>query len=130
MIELLKSGTTKQQLEVTKRFCMLLSNESSSTVNKVIGAGLVPKFVEFLQSNKINFQSAGACALLNIAAGDIFHAKCVADAGALPLLIELLSSTSENVKELAVSCLANVAHKGSECSDLVLDHRILSPLLQ
>ena len=134
MIELLRFGTAKQQLELTKRFCKLLSDESSSTINKfndhVIGAGLVPKFVEFLQTNNINLQFSAACALTNIAAGDIFHAKCIIDAGALPVLVKLLSSQSEILQEQAVWCLGNISSNDSECRDLLLDHGILSPLLQ
>jgi hypothetical protein len=129
MIEVLNFGTAKQQLEVTKRFYKI-SDESISTINKVIGAGIVPKFVEFLQSYNINLQIVAACVLGNIAAGDIFHVKCIIDAGALPALVKLLSSPSENVQEHAVWCLGNIACNGSKCRDLLLDHGVLSPLLQ
>ena len=134
MIELLKSGTTKQQLEITTCFRKLLSDESSSTIDKVNdqinSAGLVSKFVEFLQRDDYDLQSEAAWVLSNIAAGNSLQTKRVVDTGALPVLVELLSSPSENVQELAACCLGNIASNDPECRDLLLDHIIFSPLLQ
>ena len=123
-------GTTKQQLEVIKRFRSLLSTDSSSTINKVIGAGLVPKLVEFLKHDDIDLQYQAICAFINITAESSLQTKSVIDAGALPVLVELLSSQSENVQENAVSCLGNIAGNGPEFRDLTLDHAVLSPLLK
>jgi importin subunit alpha-1 len=123
-------GTTKQQLEVTKRFRSLLSTDSSSVINKVIGAGLVPKFVEFLQHDDVDLQNQAICALTTITAGNSLQTKCVVEAGAVPVLVKMLSSTSENLQENAVFCLDNIAVDGPEFRDLTLDHGILSPLLK
>ena len=123
-------GTTKQQLEVTKRFRSLLSTDSSSTINKVIGAGLVPKLVEFLKHDDIDLQYQAICAFINITAESSLQTKSVIDAGALPVLVKLLSSQSENLRKNAVSCLGNIALDGPEFRDLTLNHGILAPLLK
>lgn len=123
-------GTTKQQLEVTKRFRNLLSTDSSSAINKVISAGLVPKFVEFLQHDDIDIQNQAIRALTNITAGNSLQTKCVVEAGAVPVLVKMLSSTSENLQDNAVICLDNIAVDGPEFRELTLDHGVLSPLLK
>ena len=131
---MLKTGTAKQQFEVTKFFRRLLSKDSISTDNKfydqVIGAGLVPKFVEFLQRDDIILQSEAGSVLINLTSGNSFHTKSVIDAGALPVLLKLLSSPSEKIQEKAACCLGNIAGDGSECKNLLIDHGILAPLLQ
>lgn len=121
------AGTPIQQLDSIKCLRQLLANRSSSTFRKVIGAGLLPKFVEFLKQENIELQFEAAWALNNIASE---KTRCVVDAGALPVLVNLLSSTWDKVQEIAVCCLAKIARDGPECRDLVLDHGILSPLLE
>jgi importin subunit alpha-1 len=139
MIDLLRFGTAKQQLEVSKCFRKLLSGESSSTIRQVIdqinSAGLVSKFVEFLQRDNFELQSEAAWALANITfiyneTRNYSKTKCIIDAGAFPVLVRLLSSQSENVQEKAVWCLGNIASECQECNNLILDHGILSPLLE
>ena len=123
-------GTTKQQLEVTKRFRNLLSTDSSSAINKVISAGLVPKFVELLLHDNNDIRFEAVCALTNITAGNSLQTKCVVEAGAVPVLVKMLSSTSENLQMNVVSCLDNIVVDGPEFRDLTLDHGVLSPLLK
>ena len=134
MIELLRFGTAKQQLEVTKCFRKLLSTDSISTANKfhdqIIGAGLVPKFVGFLQRDDFEMQLEAAWTLANFADADVHHAECIIYADALPGLVKLLSSQSENVQEKAVWCLVNIARECQECCNSELDHGILAPLLE
>ena len=130
----LSQATDEQQLEVTKVFRKILYNcspiFSPILIDKVIGTGIVPKFVEFLQHDNVELQSEAAWALINIASGNSSQTKHVVDAGALPVLVKLLSSPSENLQHDALRCLGNIAGDGPECRDFVLDHGILSPLLQ
>ena len=128
MIQNFMFGNEKQQLEVIKYFRQLLFKEPDLFVD-ILG-GIVSKFVEFLKDGSINHQFEAAWALSTITAGSSLQKKCVINAGALPLLIKLLSSPSEKVREEAVCCLSNIARNGSESRDLVLDHGILTPLLQ
>ena len=139
MIKLLKFGTPKQQLEVTKCFRRLLSTDSISTANKfhdqVIGAGLVPKFFEFLQRDDFELQLEAAWTLANYAAACVCHmdSGCkisIIYANAFPLLVKLLSSQSENLQEKALWCLFNIASECRQCCNSELDHGILAPLIE
>ena len=128
MIETLVNGTDKQQLRMMRRFRELLSTDSERDL--IIRTGLVPKFVEFAQRDEFYLQFEACWALIKLTSGNSLQTKCVVEAGAVPVLVKLLSSPSENVQELAVWCLGNIAGDGPECRDLVLDHGILTPLLQ
>ncbi|KAI5658497.1 hypothetical protein M9H77_27290 [Catharanthus roseus] len=130
MVQGVWSDDPVAQVEATTQFRKLLSIERSPPIDEVIRAGVVPRFVQFLDRHDVpQLQFEAAWALTNVASGTSEHTRVVIDNGAVLKFIQLLSSGNDDVREQAVWALGNVAGDSPSCRDLVIGHGALLPLL-
>jgi len=131
LVEGVHSDDPNLQLPAVTQFRKLLSIERSPPIEEVIAAGVVPRFVQFLQigdNPMLQFESAWA--LTNIASGTSEHTRVVIANGAVPIFVQLLMSPNDDVREQAVWALGNIAGDSPECRDMVLTQGVLNPLLE
>ncbi|XP_005185058.1 importin subunit alpha [Musca domestica] len=108
----------------------MLSRERNPPIDLMIGHGIVPICIRFLQNfeNPL-LQFEAAWALTNIASGTSEQTRCVIENNAVPHFIALLQSENINLAEQAVWALGNIAGDGAAARDIVIHHKCIDGVL-
>ncbi|XP_032592579.1 importin subunit alpha isoform X2 [Drosophila grimshawi] len=97
-------------------------------IDLMIGRGIVPTFIQFLQHNdKLQFEAAWA--LTNITSGTTEQTHYVIQMNAVPHFITLLQSPYMDLVEQAVWALSNIAGDGAAARDIVIQHNVIDGIL-
>jgi len=130
LIEGVMGSNPDDQDACTRSLRERLSRGVNPPVQQVIDAGVVPRFIEFLQEDKRpNLQHDTAWALTNIVCGTNENTRFVVDCGAVPFLVELITSPNDEVREQVVWALANISADCPAFRDIVLKAGALTPIL-
>ncbi|CAG5097904.1 Oidioi.mRNA.OKI2018_I69.XSR.g15284.t1.cds [Oikopleura dioica] len=117
--------------EATQGARKMLSRERNPPIDDIIGAGILPTLVNFLQrddNRKLQFEAAWA--LTNIASGASHQTAAVVSHGAVPSFVRLLHCAVPEVVEQAVWALGNIAGDGAPFRDQVLAAGVIEPLVK
>lgn len=131
LVNVMRTADPNKQFEAVQMARKMLSKEKNPPIDPLIGHGVVPLCVQFLDSYsnpKLQFEAAWA--LTNIASGTSQQTNAVVMAGAVPKFVDLIMSPEQNVAEQAVWALGNIAGDGPSARDFVLAHNIIENLLK
>ncbi|XP_050087714.1 importin subunit alpha [Anopheles aquasalis] len=130
IMQYIRSGEPNKEFAAVQAARKMLSREKNPPIDKIIGLGMVPICVKYLEaSDRPALQFEAAWALTNIASGTSDQTKVVIEANAIPRFINLLSSPSNTVAEQAVWALGNIAGDGSKARDTVLEYKSVEAII-
>ncbi|XP_004527197.1 importin subunit alpha [Ceratitis capitata] len=130
MVVAMKSDDIERQFLGMQSARKMLSRERNPPIDLMIGHGIVPICIQFLQKTEnplLQFEAAWA--LTNIASGNSDQTRCVIEQNAVPYFVALLRSKSINLAEQAVWALGNIAGDGAAARDIVIHNNVVDGLL-
>eukprot|EP01039_Chlorochromonas_danica_P012472 gene12472-14274_t len=128
---LIFSETIEQQLQAMQYFRKLLSVENDPPIDDVIGAGLVPRFVQFLENDsQRELQFEAAWALTNIVSGEDRYATTLVEHGVIPIFVRLIRTGDPRIVEQSAWGIGNMAGENPEIRDLCLAEGVMPPLVE
>ncbi|XP_037959974.1 importin subunit alpha [Teleopsis dalmanni] len=131
IVRAMRSEDKEQQFIGMQSARKMLSRERHPPIDIMIGHGIVPICINFLQDTSNSMlQFEAAWALTNIASGTSEQTRCVIDHDAVPHFVALLQSKSINLAEQAVWALGNIAGDGALARDIVINHNVIPGILQ
>lgn len=117
-------------LDDVRKMRKQLSREVNPPIQEAIDAGVVPRYIRFLEETtwpELQFEAGWA--LTNIASGSSEQTRVVVHHGALPRFVAQLASPDFDVRAQAVWALANIAGDGPALRDEVLQSGVVGPML-
>ncbi|XP_011188423.1 importin subunit alpha [Zeugodacus cucurbitae] len=130
MVASMNSQDVERQFLGMQSARKMLSRERNPPIDLMIGHGIVPICIRFLQNHEnplLQFEAAWA--LTNIASGTSEQTRCVIEQNAVPHFVALLKSKSINLAEQAVWALGNIAGDGAAARDIVIQHNVVDGIL-
>uniref|UniRef100_A0A1A9WKF3 Importin subunit alpha n=1 Tax=Glossina brevipalpis TaxID=37001 RepID=A0A1A9WKF3_9MUSC len=131
IIQAMYSADSKKQFDGMQGARKLLSRERNPPIDLMIGHGIVPICIQFLQKTEnplLQFEAAWA--LTNIASGSSEQTRCVIENNAVPHFVTLLQSEHINLAEQCVWALGNIAGDGSGPRDIVIQNNVIDGVLK
>lgn len=125
------SGDPERQFRGMQQARKILSCERDPPIDMMIGVGIVPLCVGFLQNyDNVMLQFEAAWALTNIVSGTSLQTECVIEQNAVPHFVALLGSKAPRLAEQAVWALGNIAGDGAHARDIVIHHNCIPGILR
>ncbi|EDW03134.1 importin subunit alpha [Drosophila grimshawi] len=131
IVAAMNSEDAERQFVGMQQARKMLSRERNPPIDLMIGHGIVPICIRFLQNTSNDMlQFEAAWALTNIASGTSEQTRCVIDENAVPHFIALLQSKHINLAEQAVWALGNIAGDGAAARDIVIQNNVIDGILR
>eukprot|EP01080_Neovahlkampfia_damariscottae_P007317 gene7317-11636_t len=131
LYELINSTKSEKQLEATTKVRILLSEESSPPISRVIEYGFIPIFVKFLNDTtnpKLQFEAAWC--LTNIVSSESEHVQAVLKSDAVSTFIKILNESNHvELIDLCIWALGNIAGDSVEFRDNLLQEDVFLSVL-
>lgn len=126
----MRSDEADHQFQGLQLARKILSRDEHPPIDLLIGHGIVPICVNFIQDKRNQMlQFEAAWALTNIASGNTEQTRVVINHNAVPHFVEMVGSSSMNVAEQAIWALSNIAGDCAEARDLVLRNNVIQVIL-
>lgn len=118
------------QEKAVSGFRRVFQDKRNAPVEEAIALGLIPRFVEFLNTGGTLSLRRDAVSILGVvAAGSSTQTDSVVQTGVIPTLISLLSSDDSELRDRSILALGNIAGDKSSNRDLCIGNGVIPVLM-